>query len=137
LNYLELAFGGFNPQFDQDAAVKLALNVILLDERLSELASILTDGHEIGGLEGEPGWTIERRDTAHSGNMPGYANWPENARFRAYVDPRNFELGHANIFMDIELFHGYVRKAIEAYLVKNPSKVDIANLVISHLLRAI
>ena len=37
------------------------------------------------------------------------------------------------MFMGIDEFHSYVRKAIEAYVAKNPSKIDVAKLVISHL----
>jgi len=87
MDYLDLAFGAFNPQLDKDAAVKLALNVILMDERFRELSCVITDGHEIGAIEGEPGWIIERRDSGPSGEMPGYAHWPKNARFHARVDP--------------------------------------------------
>lgn len=133
MDYLQEAFGGFNPQVDQDAAIKFALSIILMDERLSELPCLLTDGHDIGGVEGEPGWIIERRDTGPSGDMPGYVDWPENAHFHVHVEPSAFELAHPHMFMGIDEFHSYVRKAIEAYVAKNPSKIDVAKLVISHL----
>lgn len=133
MDYLQEAFGGFNPQVDQDAAVKFALSIILMDERLSELSCLLTDGHEIGGIEGEPGWIIERRDTGPSGEMPGYVDWPKNANFHVHVEPSAFELAYPNMFMGIDAFHSYVRKAIEAYVARNPSKIDMAKLVISHL----
>jgi hypothetical protein len=62
VDYFAKAFGGFDPSGDPDAALKFVLNAILMDNRLDELSSIVTDGHEIGALEGEPGWTLERRD---------------------------------------------------------------------------
>ena len=70
MDYLQQAFGGMNPQADQDAAVKFALNAILMDARLRELSCLLIDGHDIGGVEGEPGWIIERRDTGPAGKLP-------------------------------------------------------------------
>lgn len=133
MDYLQEAFGGLNPQADQDAAVKFALNIILLDERLSELSCLITDGHEIGGIAGEPGWIIERRDTGPSGDHPFYVDWPKNANFHVHVEPSAFELAHPDMFMEVGVFHNYIRKAIEAYVAKNPSKADAAQLVISRL----
>jgi len=133
MDYLQEAFGGFNPQVDQDAAVKFALNAILMDERLSELSCLLTDGHEIGGVAGEPGWIIERRDTGPSGAHTYYADWPKNAYFHAHVDSSGYELAYPDMFMDVAVFHRYVSEAIKAYVANNPSKVDIAQSVISLL----
>lgn len=133
MDYLQEIFGGLNPQVDQDAAVKFALSIILMEERLSELSYLLMDGHEVGGVEGEPGWIIERRDTGPSGDMPGYANWPKNAHFHAHVDSSGYELAHPDMFMDVDTFRSYVSKAIEVYVAKNPSKVDMAQPVISLL----
>jgi hypothetical protein len=133
MDYLQEAFGGFNPQADQDAAVKFALNIILMDERLNELSKLLTDGHKIGGVAGEPGWIIERRDTGPSGDHSFYADWPKNTHFHAHVEPSAFELAYPDMFMEVEAFHSYVSKAIEAYVAKNPSKVNMAQPVISLL----
>jgi len=118
MSYLQDAFGVFNPQLDQDAAVKLALDVILMDERFDELVYLLTDGHEIGGIEGEPGWIIERRDTTASGDNPSYTNWPNGARFHAHVDVNAYELAYPDIFMKESEFHEYVKKGINAYITK-------------------
>lgn len=133
MDYLQEAFGNFNPQVDQDAAVKFALNIILMDERLSELSCLITDGHEIGGVEGEPGWIIERRDRGSSGDHPFYADWPKNAHFHVHVEPSAFELAHPDMFMEMREFHCYIRKAVDAYLARNPSQEDAVQLVISKL----
>lgn len=133
MNYLQEAFGGFNPKIDHDAAVKFVISIILIDDRLIELSYLLTDGHKIGGMEGEPGWIIERRDTGPSGDMPGYAHWPKNMHFHVHVEPSVFELAHPEIFLETNLFHRYVRKAIDVYLVKNPTRSEVVELVISKL----
>lgn len=133
MDFLQEVFGGFNPQIDQDAAIKFALGIIFKDERLKELSFLLTDGHEIGAVEGVPGWVIERRDTGSSGDMPGYVDWPKNSYFHVYVEPSAFELSHPHMFFSVDEFHCYVRKAIELYVKKNPSKKYEAELIISHL----
>jgi hypothetical protein len=98
VDYFAQAFGGFDPSRDPDAALKFVLNAIMMHDRLDGLSSILTDGHEIGALEGEPGWTLERRDSGLAGESSAYRNWPPGARFRAYVDPNQFHLGHSEAF---------------------------------------
>jgi hypothetical protein len=98
MDYFDEAFGGFRPQIDPDAAVKFALNSLLMDERLSELSCLLTDGHEIGAVEGEPGWIIERRDSGPAGNIDAYAHWSQNAHFYAHVDAEAFQLAHPGFF---------------------------------------
>jgi hypothetical protein len=133
MDYLQQAFGGLNPQTDQDAAVKFALNVILMDERLRELSCLLIDGHDIGGVEGEPGWMIERRDTGLAGELPYYSEWPTNAQFHVHVDPAAFELACPDMFMTAHGFYGYVRRAVDAYLSGNPMDADVAHLIVSQL----
>lgn len=115
MDYLQQAFGGLNPQTDKDAAVKIALNAILMDGRLHELSCLLINGHDIGGVEGEPGWIIERRDTGPSGEIPYYAEWPINTCFHVHVESKVFELGYPDMFMDDHEFRRYVGRAMVAY----------------------
>lgn len=133
MDYMQPAFGGLNPQVDQDAAVKLALNAIFMDVRLLELSCLLIDGHHIGGVEGEPGWIIERRDTGPVGEQQYYSGWPLNARFHVHVDPAAFELAYPDIFMTAHDFHRYVGKAMDVYLSGNSTKENAAQLVVSQL----
>ncbi|MGV1838524.1 hypothetical protein ACQZ6C_27500 [Rhizobium rhizogenes] len=132
MDYFEEAFGGFEPHIDEDAAVKFALSIILMDRRLPELSHLVTDGDQIGGMEGEPGWIIERRDEG-LGDVSYYANWPENTRFHAYVDPDVYHLVHPGIFMDTATFHNYVRKGLDAYLKVNPSEAAVVQIIRSLL----
>jgi hypothetical protein len=131
VDYFPQAFGGFDPSGDPDAALKLVLNAIMMDDRLDELSSILTDGHEIGALEGEPGWTLQRRDSGPAGERPAYRSWPPDARFRAYVDPEQFRLGHSEAFASSGAFHKYVRSALAAYIARNPSNKEGARAISS------
>jgi hypothetical protein len=88
-----------------------------------------TDGHEIGALEGEPGWTLERRDGGSAGDMPAYRTWPQRARFRALVDPDQFHLGHAEAFASSGAFHKYVRDILAAYVARNRSNEEAAHAI--------
>jgi hypothetical protein len=131
VDYFAQAFGGVDPLRDPDAALKFVLNAIMMDDRLDELSSILTDGHEIGALEGEPGWTLERRDSGLAGERSAYRNWPPGARFRAYVDPNQFHLGHSEAFAGSRVFHKHVRNALAAYVARNPSNEETARAISS------
>lgn len=123
MDYLNLAFGSFAPHLDVDAPVKFALNSLLLDARLDELAALLTERDPVGGIEGDPSWILERRDVGN--NMPGYATWPSGASFRAFVDPDFFEMAHPEFYMSRNTFQMYVTKALNAYLQFNPNSIGL------------
>lgn len=123
MDYFKAAFGGFAPHRDEDAAVKFALNVVLMDNRLQELAELIVDGSQLGGIEGEPGWMLERRDDADEGNEAAYPGWPAGARFKATVDEDAYTLQHPEYFMSREAFMKYLVPAIDAYVAADPSRV--------------
>ncbi len=129
--YFKAAFGDFAPHRDEDAAIKFALNVVLMDNRLQELAELVVDGSQFGGMEGEPGWALERRDIADEGNEAAYPGWPEGARFMASVDEGAYRLQHPQCFMSREVFMKYLVPAINAYVAADPSR-EIAPAVIAH-----
>lgn len=114
MNYFEAAFGDFAPHRDEDAAIKFVLNVIMLDNRLDELAELIVAGNSLGAIEGEPGWTLERRDEQDEGKAC-YGRWPSGARFRAYVDPQGYELAHPEFFMARDVIARYLSQAMDAY----------------------
>jgi hypothetical protein len=126
MDYLNTAFGGFAPHGDEDASVKFALNAVLVDRRLDELMELTVDASRLGGIEGEPGWIIERRDVGDEGDEEIYPGWPKNARFRAYVDPNAYQLKHPELFMSREDFMKYVVLGIRAYVQANPDVADVA-----------
>ena len=131
MDYFAEAFGGFDPPGDPDGALKFVLNAILMGDRLDELSSILTDGNEIGPLEGEPAWTLQQRDSEPSSERAACRSWPQGAMFRAYVDPGQFRLGHSEIFERRDALRGYVRNALAVYVARNPPKEDAARAVSS------
>jgi len=117
VDFLGEAFGGFNPQSDKDAALKFSLDVLLLDNRSLDLLEIVKGGNRFGGVEGVPGWTIERRE---HGEVLGYENWPEGARFRAYVDPTAYALAYTEFYADTPMFMRYVRAIVAVYEKHHP-----------------
>ena len=129
MDYFKSAFGGFAPQRDEDAAVKFALNVVLMDDRLRELTELIVDGSQFGGMEGEPGWTLERRDDADEGNEAAFPGWPTGARFKASVDQDAYRLEHPEYFMSREAFMKYLVRAIDAYVAAEPSRATASSVV--------
>jgi len=129
MDYFKAAFGDFAPHRDEDAAVKFALNVVFMDNRLQELTELVVDGSQFGGMEGEPGWVLERRDVADEDNKAGYPDWPEGARFMASVDEDAYRLQHPEYFMSREKFMRYLAAAIDAYLAADPSRAIAPDVV--------
>lgn len=120
MDYFKDAFGGFDPQLDADAALKFSLDGLFADDRLDDLAALLSDG-KVGGLEGEPGWIIEKRD---GGQTPGFEDWPDHAYFRSFVDPDSYRLSHAEFFCDQVTFGKYVAAIADVFAMRNPSYDD-------------
>jgi hypothetical protein len=117
MDYFNEAFGGFSPQVDEDAALKFSLDVLLADHRVSDLIGLVLPASKIGGVEGEPGWIIERRE---EGELHGYENWPDDARYRAYVEPESYALAHPEFFCDKSNFFRYVQSIARVYVSRYP-----------------
>ncbi|WP_048441685.1 hypothetical protein [Caenimonas sp. SL110] len=122
MDYIKAAFGDFAPQLDENAAIKFALNVVLMDNRLQELAELVVDASQLGGIEGEPGWTLERRDLSDEENEAAYPGWPADMRFKASVNEDAYTLRHPEFFMRREDFMKYVILAVDAYVAADPSR---------------
>lgn len=127
MTYFDAAFGGLNPRKDKDAAIKFILNAILMDGHFEGLARLLPEGSPIGGIEGDPGWTLERRSAADF-DSPAYAAWPSHSRFRAHVDPMGYELEYPEFFMDRPTINRYISTALACYLEKNPTRTSDASI---------
>lgn len=126
MDYFNEAFGGFDPDSDRDAALKFSLCVLALDNRMDELLRLVKGDDEVGGVEGDPGWIIERRDDEDVG---GHEGWPGDARFRAYVDPESYSLGFPEFYVDRQTFARYVAALASAYKRRNPERADVVNLI--------
>ena len=129
MDYFKAAFGGFAPHRDEDAAVKFALNVVLMDNRVQELAELVVDGSQFGGMEGEPGWMLERRDVADESNEAAYPGWPAGSRFMASVEEDSYRLQHPVLFMTREVFMKYLVPAIDAYVAADASRATAPAVV--------
>jgi hypothetical protein len=123
-NYFKDAFGEFAPRSDKDAAVKFCLNLLIADERWNDLIDLLSADSEIAGIEGDPGWILERRD--QGANQAGYSKWPEYARYRVFVDPEGYCFASPQAYYDGPTFHRYVRLIVHAYAKSNSVRTESA-----------
>jgi len=123
------AFGRLEPQSDPDAAAKFALAEIGSGRgrRMSSLIHLLTEGDRIGGLEGDPGWTLERPDDRNI--MPGFANWPPGVKYRARVDPAGYHLANPEKFYDRASFHLLVTRLLDAFERLHPEQGNVIRSV--------
>lgn len=119
VDYYQSAFGGFSPQNDEDAAIKFILHCILVAGRFDVLPSLIQENHQIGALEGDPGWRLERRDESNESN-PAFCDWPAGSRFCAHVEREAYELAHPRFFMQRPQFMGYLHAALKAYAEVHP-----------------
>lgn len=126
MDYFQIAFGGFAPHRDEDAAIKLILNELLMDTSFDATSKMLAETDDVAGIEGDPGWTLEKRG-------PSDKNWPINAQFRAYVDPESYELAFPEFYMSRDLFKRYMSVATQALLRVNPNAEPLVKGVLKGL----
>lgn len=121
MDYSKEAFGEFQPESDKDAAIKFSLCVLVLDNRIDELLRLVEGGDNFGGVEGEPGWVIERRE---EGEHVGFEDWPEGAMFSAYVNPDSYLLAYPVFYADRRTFFQYVKAVVGAYKRHSSEKAE-------------
>jgi hypothetical protein len=131
-DYFNEAFNGFDPRSDKGAAMKFCLNAVLMDRRFADLERLLPDETKVGGMEGEPGWIIERRN---EGEIKGYEDWPQFACFRAFVDPGGYALAYPEFFCDKSMFEKFVSSAIRAYCNRHPERSQEVESILQKLSR--
>ncbi|SAL00384.1 hypothetical protein AWB76_07850 [Caballeronia temeraria] len=115
MDYFKEAFGGFHPLFDQDAALKLALDVIFADHRLDDLISVISFEERVAGIGGEPGWIIEHREEFDEG-------WPQGSTFRSFVEPEVYPMENPEFYCDDKTFRRYVEAIANVYEVRHPER---------------
>lgn len=104
MDYFKKAFGGFDPQRDEDAALKLILEALAADHRLEDLSRLMRAEPEIHGVEGEPGWLLERLDEPEGGSV-----------FRASIDPAAYHLAHPSFECSSHTLTSYMTLIQKAY----------------------
>jgi hypothetical protein len=120
-SYHTALFGGFHPQADEDAAMKLAFNAVLMGHRLRDLRDMLDPTTTTSGLGGEPGWTISW------GTPRGERDRPD-AIVLAEVDPDDFALAHPVTRMRRDAFLAMVARGIAEYEARGPGQRGAADL---------
>jgi hypothetical protein len=112
-DYLREAFGSFDAEKDKDAALKFALYIMVLDDRIDRLLNLMAPKIRAASIGGDPGWEIERREIT---DLEGYEDWPEGATVHASVDPRGYELAHPDFYCDHLTFFEYAQRILLAYI---------------------
>jgi hypothetical protein len=129
VDFFNEAFGGFRPHLDKDAAIKFALNSLLMDGKLIRLIDLIDSSTNVGCIEGDPGWELERLEESDR-DLPGYLSWPDWACYRAAVDPECYQLAYPEIFLDRDQFFGYIERAVVAFLEKFPQEKESLNKLV-------
>ncbi len=104
--------GEFAPQEDLDASVKFALNEIFSANRLKVLADLIGSDGELGAVEGEPGWILEKRIFEYDG-VEEHIAWPKDAEFFAHVNPESYQLKYPTFYMTRSQLYEYIAVAIQ------------------------
>ena len=112
INYFTEAFGGFDSNEDDDAALKFCLDSIFSDGYFEELSRLISQAPKLGAFLGEPGWKLKRR--LHTG-LEGYETWPKAASFCASVDVDSYELGYPEFYCDRSTFMEYLKRIIGVF----------------------
>lgn len=122
-------FSRFDPREDADGAAKFALAAIGRGRarQMPQLTQLLSEKAFLGGLEGEPGWSLERRDDGNI--MPGYDTWPPGAKYRAYVDPEAYRLPQPEVFYDKAGFHALVGAMLDEFETSHPDQTEVVRAV--------
>jgi hypothetical protein len=112
-DYIQEAFGGIDLKKDKDAALKYALNVMVLDGRIEDLLNLMAPKARPHKFGGDRGWGIERRELT---DLQGYEDWPKGATVCAFADPREVPIGHPEFFCDHAAFFKYAQQILLAYI---------------------
>ncbi|MGI4849641.1 MAG: hypothetical protein ACRYGK_16120, partial [Janthinobacterium lividum] len=107
------------------------MNVVFMDRRFLDLARLVSNPSDLGGIAGDPGWIIERRKTDA---IEGYESWPADCQFRAFVDPDSFELTHPEFFCDEQSFHAFIQTTINNFYEMFPGQDEQFEFLLKKLL---
>lgn len=120
ISTLSTIAGPFAPQHDSDAAAKFILDAIFQDERLDELADLITPHSPLAGLEGEPAWLLMKRSEGHAADTTADDGWPEKSEFRAFVDPQGYVLAYPTCYMQRADFEQLLGRAVRTFSELHP-----------------
>lgn len=113
MDVFEKVFGcEMQPHRDEHTAIKLILSSLIMDKSVDRLIELLDPSYEVGCLEGEPGWELERIEKQDRAR-PAYQVWPDWADYRAYVDPELYELSTPEAYYKSTDFRSYLKQAMD------------------------
>lgn len=124
MDLFEETFGSeFEPHLDENAAIKFILNSLMMDKTLDRLIEIFDLSLNIGCIEGEPGWELERIEDKDR-KLSGYSEWPDWAMYRVAVEPESYQLKYPEIYYRSDEFMAFVEKSLKVFSNKYPEKRD-------------
>lgn len=95
----------------------------------------MTPYSDTGGITGDPGWLLERRD--NGAGPVGYEGWPPGAAYRAAVDGDAYALKYPEAYYGKSEFSRFVGQALAAYLERNPERrselIELCHLMRTHI----
>ena len=95
ISLLRRAFPRFSPS-DLDAAMVFCLDVAICHNQANMIMQLIDPASNLGGVEGDPGWIIEKRRDKNSPEY--YDSWPTWAAYRVFLDPQAFEVDHPEYY---------------------------------------
>jgi hypothetical protein len=116
VDYVVEAFGGWPELARPDGPLKYALNAIFGERHIETFARFLNSPN-VDGISGDPGWEIERK-----GPRSNPLEWPEDAEFKAAVDPQFFAYDNPEFFFSKEKLFTYIQTVLNVYCRVHPER---------------
>jgi hypothetical protein len=122
-----------------NAQLRLILSSIFKQRQFGQFACLLTDGHAVNCMRGEPGWELKRCELKENyPNWVGFCKFVKGPVFCVYVDPEKFYLDyhrsirHKNAISG-DWFYDEIKESLCDFLEDNPSEIAAAQPVIAIL----
>ena len=100
------------------AAMQFSLNAAIRNQQLPMLLNLFDVNNNVVAVEGDPGWTIERRKPI--GSLTDYLSWPSWASFRIYLDPDAYLVGRPECYVSEHDFMMCLHQLLTAYTTEYP-----------------
>lgn len=119
-------YSKWDSQTDVDAALKIILNVLVLDSRILELCEIFSQESPVVALEGEPGWRLELIEKENGLDIN------PSSSILAFVEPNEYFLSFPEFVCSVSEFSQYLIDGLKSDKLAEAIKEDIRK-VLSYL----